>query len=128
MKSHIQFTLRGMLWATFWAAVTATAWNLHVPHNQPPPQVLEIRRAALDRAIEVDDMQRARALVDPALRGVERVVVVDRFAREVALHQADGLAAANVDGREEYHSASAVKLRSSRSPSGPDFSGWNCTP
>lgn len=29
---HFQFTIRGILWATFWVAVTAAAWVICGPH------------------------------------------------------------------------------------------------
>jgi hypothetical protein len=47
--------------------------------------VLEVLRLAALGAVEVDDVQEARARLDPRLRGLERVVVVDRRGVEVAL-------------------------------------------
>jgi hypothetical protein len=41
-------------------------------------------------------MERARPLLDPRLGGLQRVVVVNGLAREVALHEPDGLAVADV--------------------------------
>ena len=73
-------------------------------------------------------MQKARAGLRPRAGGLERVVVVDGLLGEVALPQPHGLAAADVDGGQEDHAARRTKFRSSASPSGPDFSGWNCTP
>ena len=81
-------------------------------------------------AVEVDDVQEARAGVDPRLRGLERIVVVDGLVLEAAVRQPHRLAAADVDRRVEDHAATRTptKLRSSASPSSEDFSGWNCAP
>ena len=82
-------------------------------------------------------MQRARAGLDPAPRGLERVVAVDGLRVEVALHEAHGLAVEDVDRRDRGRATHAVaptraqiaaKFSSSRSPCVEDFSGWNCTP
>ena len=95
-----------------------------------PAQVLERLRLAGAGAVEVDDVQEARAGADPRAGGLERVVVVRRRVLEVALDQAHRLAVHDVDRRVEDHAtataASAAKLRSMRSPSREDFSGWNC--
>ena len=61
------------------------------------------------------------------------VVVVHGHAVVVALGEADGLAAQDVDGGKQVHGAHApfamdTKLRSSRAPASELFSGWNCTP
>ena len=64
------------------------------------------------------------------LRGLERVVVVGRRVLEAALDEPHRLAVHDVDRRVEDHAtataASRAKLRSRRSPSREDFSGWNC--
>src|SRR4051794_4771903 len=95
-----------------------------------PAQMLDRPRLALLGAVEVDDVEIARAGVDPALRGLERVVVVGRGVLEAALDQAHGAAAVDVDRRVEDHAATPTraKLRRSRRPSREDFSGWNWTP
>ena len=54
-------------------------------------------------AVEVYDVQEARPFVDPAQRRVDRIGVVGRLARVVALQQPHRLAAADVDGRVEDH-------------------------
>ena len=81
-------------------------------------------------AVEVDDVQEARAGRDPGARGLQRVVVVGRGVLEAALDEADRLAVHDVDRGVEDHAtataASWAKLRSMRSPSREDFSGWNC--
>ena len=61
-------------------------------------------RRARPRAVEVDDVQRTRALLDPGARGLERVVVVDRLVVEVAPGEAHGLPAGDVDRGIEDHS------------------------
>ncbi len=88
----------------------------------------DLRRAGAG-AVEVDDVQEARAGLDPGAGGVERVGVVGRGVLEDALDQADRLAVHDVDrGVEDHACATAAnwaKLRSMRSPSREDFSGWN---
>ena len=99
------------------------------------PDVLEIDRRAVARAVEVHHMQLAGALVHPRARRLEGVVDVDGLLLEVPLPEAHRLAAANVDRRQEDHAARRsaeaailVKLASRRSPFSLDFSGWNCVP
>ena len=110
-----------------------------------PPQLAEMLRGPPARAVEVDDVEVLRPLVGPGSRGLERRLGVDRLLVEVAEPQPDRAAALDVDRREEDHGLGAA-LRPSRrgarsgrpqspakepsraSPSGPDFSGWNCTP
>ena len=103
-----------------------------VQYGGDPPQMLERPRLARLGAVEVDDVEDARARVHPAPGGLERVVVVDGAVLEAALDEAHRLPLEDVDGRVEDHAATraqtAVKLRSSASPSREDFSGWNCTP
>ena len=100
--------------------------------GRDPSQVLERARLALAGAVEVDHVQVARAGVDPALRRLERVVVVGRGVLEAALDEPHRPAAHDVDRRVQDHAATRsqirAKLRSSVSPSREDFSGWNCTP
>src|SRR5262249_61864546 len=76
---------------------------------------------------EVVAVREGRARRDPRVRGFERIVVVRRRVLEAALHEADGLAVHDVDRRVEDHATAtrAAKLRSRRSPSRDDFSGWN---
>jgi hypothetical protein len=98
--------------------------------------VVEVRGRAVAGAVEVDDVQPFGAALHPRARGAERVGVVDGLGAEVALAQADGLAAADVDRGVEDHavagvptrSQAALKLASSLSPCREDFSGWNWTP
>src|SRR3954452_7400390 len=95
-----------------------------------PAQVLDRARLALLGAVEVDDVQVARAGVDPALGRLQRVVVVGGGVLEAALDEPHGAAAVDVDGRVEDHAATPTlaKLRSSARPSREDFSGWNWQP
>ena len=84
------------------------------------------------RAVEVDDVQEARALLHPRARRLQGRVAVDRALVEVALGQPHGLPVEDVDGRVEDHAVarahSAAKFASRRSPAADDFSGWNWTP
>ena len=89
--------------------------------------VLEVGGLARACAVEVDHVQEARARLHERARGLERIVGVDGLLVEVTLAQPHGLAVADVDRRQEDH-WSATKFLSSRSPSGPDFSGCDCSP
>jgi len=113
-------------------AQPAAVLHGHAGTGDDPPQMLERPRLARLGAVEVDDVEDARARVHPAPGGLERVVVVDGAVLEAALDEAHRLPLEDVDGRVEDHAATraqtAVKLRSSASPSREDFSGWNCTP
>ena len=100
-----------------------------------PPHRLEVLRLARLRPVEVDDVQVLGAFLGPARRGVDRVGVVGGLAVVVALEQAHGVAAADVDRRVEDHAAARrdcaqipAKLASRRRPAALDFSGWNWTP
>ena len=92
-------------------------------------EVMEVLRRAGARAVEVDDVQVARARRDPVARRLERIVAVDGLGVEVALHEADRLATGDVDrGIEDHEAACTVaqiptKLRRSARPSVEDFSG-----
>ncbi len=97
--------------------------------------MVEVHRGARARAVEVDDVQLARAGLHPPARGVERIGVVHRALVELALGEAHGLALEDVDGRQQDHARTpaapahtATKLSSMRSPFREDFSGWNWTP
>ena len=84
-------------------------------------------RRALARAVEVDDVQRPRALVDPAPGGLARVVVERGLALVVALDQPHRAPVADVDRRVEDHAVTglqtAAKFASRRRPAALDFSG-----
>ena len=86
-------------------------------------------RLALARAVEVHDVQEARARLHERAGRLERVVGVDGLLVEVALAQPHRLAVADVHRREQDHrGAASTKFFSSRSPSGPDFSGCDWSP
>src|SRR5207248_9621759 len=95
-----------------------------------------VHRPALAGTVQVHHVQEARPGLHERTGSVQRVVHVDRLLGEVAALEANRLAAADVDRREEDHAARlspptpqiAAKLPSSCKPCGPDFSGWNCTP
>src|SRR5213078_4547894 len=100
----------------------ATGLNRHAALGCDSPHRLEVDRPALARAVEVDDMEEAGALPDPAAGGLEGVGVVAGLALEVALDQPHRPAAADVDRRVEDHAAVATaaqtleKFESSRRP------------
>src|SRR4051794_5916779 len=99
--------------------------------GDPLEVVQRLGRAAL-RAVEVDDVQKAGALVDPRPGGGQRVVLVDGLRVEVPADQPHGLALGDVDGGVEDHAGtpaqSSVKFRRSARPAWDDFSGWNWQP
>ncbi len=88
-------------------------------------------------AVEVDHVQAARARLDPAARGRQRVLVIDLLGVEVALERGArrcrrgcrspgrGSPGAPAPGAAAQMRA---KLASRRRPAAEDFSGWNCTP
>jgi len=84
--------------------------------------------------IEVNDVKMTRPFADPAPRRVDRVRVVGGLPRVIALREAHGLAAADVDGRVEDQAVAGAlaqipaKFESRRKPAALDFSGWNWTP
>ena len=97
-----------------------------------PGQVLDVDRRALAGAVEIDHVKRLRPLLEPAFSGVDRVGVERRLAVVVALHEAHGFAAADIDrGIEDHAGCEAVvvraqmvaKLPSRRRPAVLDFSG-----
>ena len=73
--------------------------------------VLDVDRGARAGAVEVDDVQCLRALVEPAPRRVERVGVVGRLAVVVALNETHRVAAADVDRRVEDQARRHPPLR-----------------
>ena len=87
-----------------------------------------VDRAALEGAVEVDDVQPFEALrrKGRGLRG--RVAVEDRGAVHGALLEADATAVLQVDRGKEDHGAQLRKFVMSFSPSFWLFSGWNCVP
>ena len=104
------------------------------PACRDPSQVLEVHRRSRLRAVEIDDVQEARAGLDPAARGRQRVLVVDLLGLEIALNEPHGVAAEHVDRRIQLHRRAsgrraAVRRRCARSwpagagPAAEDFSG-----
>ena len=87
--------------------------------------------ARTERAVEIDDVQRARAGGDERAGARDRIVVVLRFARGVAALEAHASAAAQIDRRDEQQRrASGARApgncRAARPPVRWLFSGWNC--
>ena len=114
-------------------AQPAPELNRGADFGRDPPHVLEVLGLAGTRPVEVDDVQEARPLLDPAPRGVHRVGVVHGLAAILATLQANGVPTADVDRRERDTQAGteaqiSVKFASRRRPAALDFSGWNWTP
>ena len=65
--------------------------------------ILKLRELAGAGRVEVDHVQRLRALVLPEARELHRVVAEDGDVVEVAAAQAHCLAALDVDGGEDDH-------------------------
>jgi hypothetical protein len=80
------------------------------------------------RAVQIDDVQPARPHVPVAQHQLVWRKVIARFAIKIALQQAHTAPAANIDRWNEFHGQSLRKFASRRAPTGPDRSGWNCTP
>jgi hypothetical protein len=87
-----------------------------------------IGEGAVTRTVEVDQMQPARAGVAIAAHEFARIKVIDRLLPEVPAQQADTQSAAKIDGGNQQHGPSSMKLASRRAPASPERSGWNCTP
>ena len=64
---------------------------------------LGVGRSTLAGAVEVNDMEHLRALVDPALRRPGRVVVKDRLSVVIALDQPHAAPAADIDRGEHIN-------------------------
>src|SRR5262249_60938659 len=88
----------------------------------------EIHWLAGSGAVEVDHVQPGRPRIGPPPRCDDGIVVVGLLPPVVALDQADGLAAADVDRRVENQRQNEVKVPKNLSAAALDFSGWNCTP
>src|SRR5664280_685859 len=91
-----------------------------------------VHRTAGTRRVEIDHVQpRRTGIGEPG--GQSHRVSVLALPVEVTLHQPDGGATPDVDGRIEVHHADAsstqrTKLARMPSPTAPDFSGWNWVP
>ena len=89
---------------------------------------------AVDRRVEVDDVQALGALPLPAPRDVGRRVAVHGLVLRAALPQAHHATLADVDRRDDDHAALRAastiftKPSTMSSPTSWLFSGWNCTP
>ena len=89
-------------------ASTSVAWRSPPPactgtldRRADPLELLDVDRCPLAGAVEVHDVQRLRALVDPPPRRLARVGVERGLALVVALDEAHGPPAADVDRRVE---------------------------
>ena len=83
----------------------------------------------LERGVEIDDVDPARAGRVEAPRDRDRIVVVGRLHAVVAPQQPHDLALAEIDRRKEIHglhATASTKFFNSCIPTAPDFSGWNC--
>ena len=80
-------------------------------------------------AVEIHDVQPARAQRAIALQQLVRLEVVARLGVEIALEQAHAAAAAQIDGGDEDHGFGLFrKFARMRAPTTPERSGWNCVP
>src|SRR5207247_2073362 len=77
------------------------------------------------RAIQVDDVEPARARRLEATSDRHRIVAVHRLAVESALEEPHAAAAAEIDRGIDDHASWRTKLSSSRRPTCWLFSGWN---
>src|SRR5262249_36563673 len=112
-------------------------------HVEPPHDQSEQRRVgtAAERGVEVDQVDPAGSGILPGQGGVPGVSVSGLGAGR-ALEQPDGLAAGDVNGRQQdqgigagraragragsnSHWMDSSQLASSAAPASPDFSGWN---
>ena len=101
----------------------------HVQRITSELDVVQVHGLALARAVEVHQVEEARARLHERAGGLQRIVGVDGLLVEAALAQPHRPAVADVHRREQDHrAASDTKFFSSRSPSGPDFSGCDCSP
>ena len=95
----------------------------------------DLRRAGA-RAVEVDDVQEARAGVDPRARGLQRRVARRRSSRRSrpargarpARRRCRSPGRGSLRRRHRTRAQIRVKFASSARPAAEDFSGWNCTP
>src|SRR5262245_26186991 len=109
-------------------AATDLHGNLH--RGADGGHQLRLHRTAGARAVQVDDVQPARARRREAARHRHRVVAVDRLAIVGALQEADAAPAAQVDGGVDGHASprprtTPTKFSSRPSPTCWLFSGWN---
>src|SRR5579871_6766126 len=84
--------------------------------------------AGIARRGDVEEDQFVGALLVVAIRELYRVA---RVAQTDEMHAFDDTASGDVEARDDpfgQHGQSSTKLRTMPRPSGPDFSGWNCTP
>ena len=89
---------------------------------------MRLQRPASARAVEVDDVQPRRAGRGPGSRDRDGIVAVHRLPVELALHEPDAAATAQVDRRIDDHArprTTATKFSRRRSPTAWLFSGWN---
>ena len=90
-------------------------------------QVVQVRRLALARAVQVHHVQVARAGLDEGAGGLQRVVGVHRLVLEAALAQAHRLAVADVHRGQQDHAGDrrgqAGEVAQQRQPVGPGLLG-----
>src|SRR5699024_11129629 len=90
----------------------------------------QLRRRAASSALQVDDVDAARAIGQPAVDELERVMALRDGSRVVALLEAHRPTVEQVDSADQLHQSSAPDAKAARiaRPPRPLFSGWNCTP
>ena len=94
-----------------------------------PDDDAAIGELAVLRAVEIDDVQPARAERAIALQQFVRLEVVARLRVEVALEQAHAAAAAQIDGGNEDHAfRSLQEIGEDARADHAGALGWNCVP
>ena len=106
------------------------AAQLHVERGRAQDRLDRgaVARLAGERAVEIDDVEPARARSSEALRLGRRIVVEHGRGAHLAAHQAHAAPVLQVDRGIEDHGRQPRKLAMRRRPAPWLFSGWNCTP
>ena len=102
-------------------------WTGTLHPGDDPADVLEVDGGAAARAVEVDDVQHARAVARPALRGLQGIGVVDGLLVEVAAGQPHRLALEDVDRRQQDHARAETPAPPTRRAAGCQSSSQHST-
>src|SRR5690606_31107639 len=93
-----------------------------------PADVLRIV-ADTERSIEIDDVERWKTAFDPVACDGGRIRQTHAFVVRLTADELHHASRTEIDrGMHDHRRTCARKLRSTRSPGSPLFSGWNCTP
>ena len=83
-----------------------------------------VRRRAVARAVEIDDVQSSDALGLVSAREFQRVAWVVRLGVETSLQQTHAAPASQINGGDQLHAGRARKFASRRRPALAERSGW----